>query len=214
MILKLLLNAPWHLWMIVDPFYRGQLFKNTRQMTLNFTDFRNHKYTKEILGLKYESLTSKVIPFLSFYYAYKGEVDLLNWLDQFADESFYENVEDFIVTFAVWGNSFRMVKCVDSLADYEYGEDACAFAALNGNLKILKWLRGKECQWNSKTVRNSVSAKSLDVLMFVHENPEDCPCEEDWCICKTDEGKDKGVLKEHIAKYLGVKYAKFTDTQQ
>ena len=54
------------------------------------------------------------------------------------------------------------------------------YAALGGNLELVKWLRGKGCNWDTKTCRFATRRGQLEVLQWLRANG--CPWDADTCI--------------------------------
>ena len=51
--------------------------------------------------------------------------------------------------------------------------------ALNGNLELLEFLRGKGCPWDEFTCSRAARKGHLECLKYAHENG--CPWDEETC---------------------------------
>lgn len=56
---------------------------------------------------------------------------------------------------------------------YRNDECVCAIAAYQGDLELLKWLRERDCPWDSKTCESAVRGGHLEILQWIRENG--CP---------------------------------------
>ena len=61
----------------------------------------------------------------------------------------------------------------------EKRERFCAEMAENGNVGLLKFLRGKGCPWSAKTCSHAAHNGHLECLKYAHENG--CPWDEETC---------------------------------
>ena len=61
----------------------------------------------------------------------------------------------------------------------EKRERFCAEMALNGNVGLLEFLRGKGCPWDEKTCRYAAHNGHLECLKYAYENG--CPWDEETC---------------------------------
>ena len=61
----------------------------------------------------------------------------------------------------------------------EEKERFCWRMALNGNLELLEFLRGKGCPWDERTCSNAALNGHLECLKYAHENG--CPWDERTC---------------------------------
>jgi hypothetical protein len=57
--------------------------------------------------------------------------------------------------------------------------EACAYAAREGHLELLKWARENGCDWDSRTCANAAEGGHLELLKWARENG--CPW--DWRTC-------------------------------
>ena len=69
---------------------------------------------------------------------------------------------------------------------YRVKYDACALAAMDGNLEMLKWARAHGCEWDAFTCACAAWGGHLEVLKWARANG----CEWDWqtCACAALEG--------------------------
>ena len=54
-----------------------------------------------------------------------------------------------------------------------------SWAAYDGNLELLKWLRAKGCPWNEKTCECAAMQGQYRCLVYAHKNG--CPCGQKTC---------------------------------
>ena len=54
-----------------------------------------------------------------------------------------------------------------------FDESTCRAAAVGGQLRVLRWLRGRDCPWDSWTCRGAVEGGHLEVLKWAISNG--CP---------------------------------------
>ena len=90
----------------------------------------------------------------------------------------------------------------------EKRERFCAQMALNGNVELLQFLRGKECPWDSWTCHYAALNGHLECLQYAHENG--CPWNESYNKdTDTFEGTCSNAAKNGHLECL--KYAPKTD---
>ena len=87
-----------------------------------------------------------------------------------ARENGEEKLQSETVTFS--NMSLREQRC-------KWGFFTCSYAALNGNLDLLKWARENGCEWDSWTCSNAALNGHLDVLKWARENG----CQWDYMTC-------------------------------
>ena len=68
----------------------------------------------------------------------------------------------------------------------EKKERFCAQMARNGNVELLKFLRGKGCPWNKETCSGAACKGHLECLQYAHENG--CPWNEETCSQDANSG--------------------------
>ncbi|KAJ1622120.1 hypothetical protein T492DRAFT_885785 [Pavlovales sp. CCMP2436] len=87
------------------------------------------------------------------------------------------------------------VGALEELVDHRQCEltvDACAAAALNGQLDALTWLRSRGCPWYSAICSEAAFGGHLEVLRYAHEHG--CPWDESICYIAA-QGGDLGVMQ-------------------
>jgi hypothetical protein len=70
--------------------------------------------------------------------------------------------------------------------------NCCKDAAINGNLKALKWLKEQGCPWNENTFGVAVKNGNIDTLVWLKENG--CPWNS-WTFVSAAEHGDLKVLE-------------------
>ena len=68
--------------------------------------------------------------------------------------------------------------------DYDFNTYACAYAALNNHLEILKWLVQNGCPWDEKVVIWASYGGHLEILKWALQNG--CKWHENICYCALD----------------------------
>ena len=74
----------------------------------------------------------------------------------------------------------------------------CEYAARDGKLEMLIWLREQECPWNSQVIRQAIDNKHLDILEYAIENNCILPTTlkyDDLGEFILDETKHKSIMK-------------------
>ena len=67
----------------------------------------------------------------------------------------------------------------NGMEDYDDMQYACAYAARNGKLEALKWLREKGCPWSASTIEYASNNLHSDVAKWTIENG--CPIDSTTC---------------------------------
>jgi len=62
----------------------------------------------------------------------------------------------------------------------DWDEDTCTYAAMNGELPALQYLHENGCPWDSSTCSDAARHGHLPVLQYSHENG--CPWDEFTCL--------------------------------
>src|SRR5207302_593118 len=62
----------------------------------------------------------------------------------------------------------------------------CAWAASNGNLKMLQWLREKGCPWDASTCSYAAQGGHLEVLQWARD--QGCPWDASICAYAANAG--------------------------
>ena len=112
------------------------------------------------------------------YAAIQGSVEILRWL---IEEKGWE-LNKYTGWYAAMGGS---VEVLEHLVDrgYEFDEWACCWAAKEGHLKALKFLRGLDppCPWDERTCTFAAEGGHLEVLKFARGQDPPCPWDERTC---------------------------------
>ena len=89
---------------------------------------------------------------------------------------------------AFWGHLGALKRWKEQGREQEslFDENTCEFAALGGQLEVLKYLHEKGCPWNEGTCANAAEGGHLEVLKYAHENG--CPLHEATCQYAAKEG--------------------------
>ena len=73
-----------------------------------------------------------------------------------------------------------------------WDEDTCTGAAKGGHLEILKWLQSEGCPWDEDTCAGAAEGGHLDILRWLRS--EGCPWDEFTCV-RAAEGGNLEILK-------------------
>ncbi|CAB9530144.1 ankyrin repeat protein [Seminavis robusta] len=69
---------------------------------------------------------------------------------------------------------------------FPWNEMTSAYAAENGHLELLQWLKENGCPWDSWTCHRAASGGHLEILKWARENG--CPWNEYTCACAAENG--------------------------
>jgi hypothetical protein len=84
-----------------------------------------------------------------------------------------------VCTFAALGGQLEVLRWARANG-CSWDEETCAMAALGGQLEALQWARANDCPWNAVTCAAAALGGHLEVLQWAHAN--DCPW--DMITCK------------------------------
>ena len=103
------------------------------------------------------------------------------WLiDDFIKELFYDYVKNNEINIDYLKDNFHELDLIDEFKQIKiFDVNSCCFAAENGKLDFLKYLRKNNCAWDVCTCLRAASTGHLDCLKYAHENG--CPWDEYIC---------------------------------
>ena len=83
-----------------------------------------------------------------------------------------------IIAYAARNGHLNVVQYMRKLG-IGWDERTCRFAAMNGHLELLKWCRANQCTWDERTCAYAALNGHFELLKWCWENQ--CPWDEDTC---------------------------------
>ena len=87
----------------------------------------------------------------------------------------FEKHKNYICVYAAAEGHLEVLKWVRQNG-CPWNKRTCAYAALGGNLEVLKWARQNGCPWDNLTCENAARGGHLEVLKWARQNG--CPWDE------------------------------------
>jgi Asp-tRNA(Asn)/Glu-tRNA(Gln) amidotransferase A subunit family amidase len=92
----------------------------------------------------------------------------------------------------------------------------CAKAATGGHLEVLKWLRGKGCNWTEKVLENATDNANLHIMRYAIENG--CKWNPEWTLHDLenidDQEKSLAASRHHRKVQTGTVHENFGEDFQ
>ena len=106
--------------------------------------------------------------------AKEGNLEILQWLRAQTSQTTFQTT--FQTSYLFCKNYFRPKQC-------DWDEFTCAYAARNGNLKILQWARDQNppCPWNELSCSYAIINGNFSILKWLREQNPPCPWNELTC---------------------------------
>jgi Ankyrin repeats (many copies) len=104
-----------------------------------------------------------------------GNVEMMEWLIQ-RGYQFVKYEDDYYCSYAAMNGHIEMLKWLRNNA-ISWSRDTCGSAAKYGHLDTLKWLRQNGCPWDEQTCHAAAARGHLEILQWARANG--CPWNED-----------------------------------
>lgn len=175
-----------------------EAIENENIKMIKWCKSKNIKYSSFVISKAAEVGKLKILKLLDSYdmefnddvcdsAIYGGNLNTLKWLINDKGLIF----DNFAFAAAAEIGNLTILKYLFYLSQHnlEYGwfdETTCAVAAKNGQFKVLKWLREKQCQWDASTTSFAYMGKYTKIMIWALENG--CPIYESVFECLEELG--------------------------